>query len=75
VLDQKAQPLRGRLFGPAVFPFALAAVQDVIEIGVPVIACGGVYQQQQVDAMLEIGAMGVQLDAVLWSLGKLEGWE
>jgi dihydroorotate dehydrogenase len=75
LLDQKAQPLRGRLFGPAVFPFALAAVQDVIEIGVPVIACGGVYQQQQVDAMLELGAMGVQLDAVLWSLGKLEGWE
>jgi len=75
LLDQKAQPLRGRLFGPAVFPFALAAVQDVIEIGVPVIACGGVYQQQQVDAMLKIGAMGVQLDAVLWSLGKLEGWE
>ena len=31
------------------------------------------YQQRQIEALLEIGATGVQLDAVLWSLGDLEG--
>lgn len=73
LLDRLYHPVRGRLFGPAVFPFALAAVQEVIDIGVPVIASGGVYQQRQIEALLEIGATGVQLDAVLWSLGDLEG--
>lgn len=75
VLDQQNQPVRGRLFGPAIFPFALAAVQEVIDIGVPVIAAGGVYQQGQVDAFLALGAIGVQLDAVLWGLGNLQGWD
>ncbi|MGB7093584.1 MAG: nitronate monooxygenase [Anaerolineales bacterium] len=75
VLDRHGHPVRGRLFGPAVFPLALAAAQEVIEIGVPVIASGGVYQQRQVEALLEMGAIGVQLDTVLWSLGKLKGWK
>ena len=73
VLDQHDQPVRGRLFGPALFPLGLAAVQELIVIGVPVIASGGVYQQSQVEALLAMGAIGVQLDAVLWSLGKQIG--
>ena len=73
VLDQRDQAVGGRLFGPAVFPFGLAAVQELIDIGVPVIAAGGVYQQSQVEALLAMGAIGVQLDAVLWSLGKQTG--
>ena len=73
LLDQHFHPVRGRLFGPAVFPLALAAVQEVIDMGMPVIASGGIYQQQQIEALLEIGATGVQLDAVLWSLWDVEG--
>lgn len=72
ILDQRGHLVHGRLFGPAVFPFALAAAQEVIEIGLQVIACGGVYQQNQVDALLDMGVLGVQLDSFLWSLGKLE---
>ena len=75
VLDPQNNPESGRLYGPAVFPFALAAVQGVIDIGVPVIASGGIYQPQQIETLLEIGATGVQLDAVLWSLGVMAGWE
>jgi len=74
VLDQQGQPVRGRLFGPAIFPFALTAIQEVIESGIPVIASGGVYEQQQIETLLELGAIGVQLDAVLWSLIDVEGW-
>lgn len=72
MLDQQGQPVRGRLYGPAVFPFALAAVQEVIETGIPTIACGGICQQLQIEAMLEMGAIGVQQDSILWSLGNLD---
>jgi dihydroorotate dehydrogenase (NAD+) catalytic subunit len=75
VLDQQGQPVSGRLFGPGVYPFALGAVQEAIDFGVPVIASGGVYHQQQIDAFLELGAFGVQLDAALWSLEDINGWE
>ena len=71
VLDQQDQPVYGRLFGPGIFPFALAAAKEVIDMGVPLIASGGVYQQRQIEALLELGAIGVQLDAVLWSLGNI----
>jgi dihydroorotate dehydrogenase len=37
--------------------------------GVPVIGGGGVYKQEQVEAMKEAGALAVQLDAVLWRGG------
>jgi dihydroorotate dehydrogenase (NAD+) catalytic subunit len=71
ILDQQGLPVHGRMFGPAVFPFTLAITQEVIGIGLQVIAGGGVYQQSQVDALLEMGALGVQLDSFLWSLGEL----
>ena len=63
--------MHGRLYGPSIFPQTLASVQETASIGVPVIAGGGVYQQAQVEALIEAGAIAVQLDAVLWSLG----WE
>lgn len=73
VLDQQNQPISGRLFGPAVFPLALAAIQEFMEFGIPLIVAGGIYRQRQIDALLEIGVFGVQLDAVLWNLGEMEG--
>jgi dihydroorotate dehydrogenase (NAD+) catalytic subunit len=60
----------GRLYGPGVFPQALAAVQWLVEMGSPpVIGAGGVYRREQVETMLAAGAVGVQLDAVLWRAG------
>jgi dihydroorotate dehydrogenase (NAD+) catalytic subunit len=69
--DSQGRSVRGRLYGPSVFPQTLASVQEAISAGVPVIAAGGVYKQRQVEALMESGAIAVQLDAVLWSLG----WE
>jgi dihydroorotate dehydrogenase (NAD+) catalytic subunit len=69
LIDQQGHTVRGRLFGPAVFPVALASVQEAVDSGLPVIAAGGVYEPWQVEAFLKAGAIGVQLDAVLWSLG------
>lgn len=73
LLDQQGQRVSGRLFGPAVYPLALDSVLELVEYGAPVIAAGGVYDPQQVNTFLEAGAIGVQLDAVLWGLGWPEG--
>ncbi len=67
--DGKGGLVSGRLYGPAVFPLALAAVRALAHRGIPVIGAGGVYSQEQAEAMLAAGATGVQLDAVLWRGG------
>ena len=58
--------VQGRLYGPGLFPQTLAAVKTIAQFRVPVIAAGGVYQPGQVEILLKEGAIGVQLDAVLW---------
>jgi len=58
--------LHGRLYGPAIFPQALEATNDLVERGIPVVAAGGIYSSTQIDAMLAAGARAVQLDTWLW---------
>jgi len=60
--------VHGRLYGPAVFPFALQAVPALKEsVRVPVFAGCGVYGRGQALALVEAGADGVILDGVLWT--------
>jgi dihydroorotate dehydrogenase (NAD+) catalytic subunit len=61
--------IKGRLYGPAVFPLALETLQRVLRLGSPVIGGGGVYHPTQAEALLQAGAIAVQLDAVLWRGG------
>ena len=56
----------GRLYGPGMFSQALRAVGELVKLGIPVIGAGGVYTQEQADAMLAFGAVAVQLDTALW---------
>lgn len=58
--------VHGRIYGPAVFPMALAAVEELVETGIPIIGAGGVYNSQDAEAMLAAGALAVQLDTTLW---------
>jgi dihydroorotate dehydrogenase len=58
--------LRGRLYGPGIFPQALAVTRDLAERGIPVIGAGGIYSPAQIDSMLAAGARAVQLDTWLW---------
>ncbi len=58
--------ISGRLYGPGLFPQALAVVKKLVEIGIPTIGSGGVYTQEQVEILLTNGVIAVQLDAVLW---------
>lgn len=61
--------LGGRIYGPAVLPTALAVVRTLSDGSLPVIGAGGVYRQQDIQAMLAAGAVAVQLDTVLWRGG------
>ena len=58
--------LHGRLYGPALFPQALQVVRRLAQEQLPVIGSGGVSDQQQVEAMLSVGALAVQVDTALW---------
>lgn len=69
LLDPDGRLLRGRIYGPALFPLALTSVLLLAENGVPVIGACGVYRPADVEAMLAAGALAVQLDTVLW-----RGW-
>ena len=68
---QEKGHIQGRMYGPAVFPLALATVHALVETGWPVIGGGGVYSAQQAKAMLAAGAIAVQLDAVFWRGGNI----
>ncbi len=61
-----ARPVHGRLYGPAIFPQALAAVELLARSGVPVIGAGGIYTLEQAETMLMAGAIAIQLDMVFW---------
>jgi len=58
--------VRGRLYGPGIFPLALAALNKLVALKVPVIGGGGVYTLEQAETMLAAGALAVQFDTVLW---------
>ncbi len=69
LLTDTSRPVGGRLYGPALFPLMLAAVQNSRRLGIPIIAGAGVYRRQDAQALRDAGAWAVQLDTVLW-----RGW-
>lgn len=73
LLDENGLPVSGRLYGPALFPIALRALETFSGLGIPVIGGGGVYRPSQVDAMLKAGASAVQVGAALWKDGTTPG--
>lgn len=58
--------VNGRLYGPSLFPQALAVLNTLQDANLPVIISGGVFSQTQLDFLLKAGAAAVQLDLVLW---------
>ncbi|MEA3398047.1 MAG: dihydroorotate dehydrogenase [Chloroflexota bacterium] len=59
--------MRGRLYGPALFPLLLHTLARWVErLPVPIIACGGVASPEDARACLALGAVAVQVDALLW---------
>ncbi len=56
----------GRLYGPSLFPQVRAAVSNLVALNIPVVGGGGVFAYEQAEELLEAGAVGVQLDTILW---------
>jgi dihydroorotate dehydrogenase len=56
----------GRLVGPGLFPQALAALNSVHALGLPVAVGSGVYSVAAGRALLAAGAAAVQIDTALW---------
>ncbi len=69
LLTDTRRPVSGRLFGPALFPQVLAAVQTSHRLGLQVIAGAGIYRRQDAQALRDAGAWAVELDSVVW-----RGW-
>lgn len=66
--DSEAQALTGRWYSRLTFPQALQAVHDIVAagLGVPVIGCGGIYTADDALAMLNAGAVAVQVETAVW---------
>lgn len=58
--------ISGRLYGPGYLPQTLDKIRGLVQTGLPVIGGGGVYSQKDVESILDLGAIAVQLDSVLW---------
>ncbi len=69
-LRQGGSLVTGRLFGPALFPRSLDLVHSAARLGFPIIGGGGVCSSADVQAMLDAGAMAVQMDSALWLPGE-----
>jgi dihydroorotate dehydrogenase (NAD+) catalytic subunit len=65
----------GRLYSPAVQPIALRVLADVaaLELGVPLVACGGVHAAGDVRAFLAAGAVAVEIDSAAWVDPQIPG--
>ncbi len=59
--------VQGRVYGRALFPLLLNELsQWAKKAPVPVIACGGIATPDEAQACLDVGAVAVQIDALLW---------
>jgi dihydroorotate dehydrogenase (NAD+) catalytic subunit len=67
--------ITGRIYGPDQFSAALEAMRTVMAQNpdVPVIGAGGIFSIENARAMLEAGAVAVQIDAALWRNPSLVG--
>lgn len=58
----------GRLYSPAIRPIALRAVAEIaaLDLGVPLVGCGGVHAADDVRSFLAAGAVAVEIDSGAW---------
>jgi dihydroorotate dehydrogenase (NAD+) catalytic subunit len=70
-----ARVVGGRRYGPGCFAAALAALEAVaaLDLGLPLVAAGGIFSIDAAQLMLDAGAAAVQLDAALWVQPRLAG--
>lgn len=67
LVTENSSLITGRLYGPSLFPQTLETVSNAAKLGLPIISSGGVWSKENADALLSVGALAVQVDAVLWN--------
>ncbi len=65
----------GRLYSPAVQPIVLGVVAEIaaLQLGVPLVACGGVHTAGDVRAYIAAGAVAVEIDSAAWVDPQIPG--
>jgi hypothetical protein len=66
-LPQENRWVEGRLYGPALFPQMVSAVEQVRASQLLVIAGCGVSSLAEGELLLDLGVAAVQFDVMLWS--------
>ncbi len=66
-LPRRGELITGRIYGPSLFPRALEIVHSAAKLGLPILGAGGVWSNENAEAMLSAGALAVQVDAALWN--------
>lgn len=66
LLDSMGRLVSGRLYGPALLPFAVRAVAIASRSGLPVIGGCGINRLADGELLLAAGATAVQIDTPLW---------
>jgi len=74
--DGRAAWVSGALHGPLVFAMMMKALTEVAqqELGVPLIACGGIHTAEQMAQALAAGASAIQVDSGVWVEPALPNW-
>jgi dihydroorotate dehydrogenase (NAD+) catalytic subunit len=65
VPDQE-NPVSGHLYGPFLHSLVLHRLQQYADLGLPVVAVGGIHSLADAQAFFEAGAMAIQLDSLLF---------
>ena len=68
----RGELVTGRIYGPSIFPRTLETVYSAAKLGLPIIGAGGVWSEENAEAMLAAGALAVQVDAALWGFSWLD---
>jgi dihydroorotate dehydrogenase len=63
--------VRGRLYGPSLFPQIIDVLHQNRDCGIPLIAGSGIFSFEQAEMAIQAGASAVQFDACLWQLAPL----
>jgi dihydroorotate dehydrogenase len=61
--------VEGPIAGPAAFPFTLRALRAVValNLGLPLIAAGGICRAEDAERCFDAGAIAVQIRSLLWT--------
>ncbi|HZW05170.1 MAG TPA: hypothetical protein VFF68_14655 [Anaerolineaceae bacterium] len=66
LVDRSGRMVSGRLYGPALLPFAARAVAIASRSGLPVVGGCGINRPTDGELLLAAGASAVQIDTPLW---------